>query len=165
MLCTIYTPIQAASPPHDVNVVFIGMGALDLYDWQIIIFIGVVSTVTLLSLIGNALTVHIFTHTPSLSILPNCYIISQSTANYIHAGIIMPVSAYFNLVVVTREGCQFWIIMGSFYLHIYILSHVAIIINRYIATTWPLPHVTEIRCYKCTCNMHKSLYNTKNPHI
>jgi hypothetical protein len=123
-----------------------GMTALNLSEWQVPVFLCAVGTLILFSIITNVLVVHTIIRTPSLRMLPNCYILSLALCNLLQSVITMPTSAYFNLVGVSSERCKFWIVMESFCLVIFVFSHVAIVINRYFATTCPIYYGNAIRC-------------------
>jgi hypothetical protein len=94
---------------------------------------------------------------------PYGYIMSLSIGDIIQSLIVMPVTAYFNLVGVNSAGCKFWSVIMSFRAVISVFSHVAIAVDRYFAITRTIPYHSEIRCsnavfgvfgYHITCSFN-----------
>jgi hypothetical protein len=95
-----------------------GMTTLNLKSWQIPVFLCGVCTLILLLLINSSsvLVVRTIIRTPSLSMLPNCFMQSFAAGKLV-----------------------------SFSKVIIVFGHVAITINRYYATTCPLSYGNTIR--------------------
>jgi hypothetical protein len=111
----------------------VGMSHLNLYNWQIAVFVCAVGALILFSFIANVLVVYTITHTPWLNIPSNCSVISLAIGNMLESVIVMPVSAYINLVGANSERCKLWNVALSVCVQITIFSHVTIVVDRYIA--------------------------------
>jgi hypothetical protein len=124
-----------------------GMSSLNLTNWQIPVFLCIVGALILFSLIINVCVVYIINHSPSLTMPPYSYIMYLSIGDIIQSLIVMPVTAYFNLVGVNSAGCKFWMAIMMFKAVMTVFSHVAIVVDRYFAITCTIPYHTEIRCF------------------
>jgi hypothetical protein len=121
-----------------------GMSALHLENWQIPAFITVVSTLIIFALVTNICVLRTISYGPSLSMLPNCYLLSLAIGDFLHSLIVIYL-AYINIVGITSTGCENWVAMMVFCGVVSVLNHMSIVINRYSATTRPSNHVDGFR--------------------
>jgi hypothetical protein len=137
----VHTQASTTSPG-----ISIGMRPLDLHNWQTPVFLCTISALILFSFFANVLVVRTITHKHSLSMPPNWYVLSLAFGDFFQSIVVMPVSAYINLGGINSVGCKFWIVIASFCGLIYVFSHVAIVINRYLTIASPPFYVSENRC-------------------